>query len=219
MPASFAHGCFGRAKKRRAKKAPRSEQFLGSNAVDVSREHGAFLDVGDAEEASRDTLEADGEAAVRRHTSPLSAPLPARRRRAHRRPPRATPMRFIPTHSTLNHPTNPLFQPLPTLYTPAHYPPQKKSMVSLNKVFSIVHGCLYFTWPFFDLYYFYTPYTVHYTLTIHLIIFPPAPARELSLPPVVTRERIFSIRSLIFICVYRKIVVPLHPQTKQRIRV
>ena len=35
---------------------------LGRDAVDVAREHGAFLDVGDAEEASRDTLEADGEA-------------------------------------------------------------------------------------------------------------------------------------------------------------
>ena len=40
---------------------------LRSDAVDVAGEHGAFLDVGDAEEASRDTLEADGEAAVRRH--------------------------------------------------------------------------------------------------------------------------------------------------------
>ena len=40
---------------------------LGRDAVDVAGEHGAFLDVGDAEEASRDTLEADGEAAVRRH--------------------------------------------------------------------------------------------------------------------------------------------------------
>ena len=27
------------------------------------------------------------------------------------------------------------------------------------------------------------------------------------------RERIFSIRSLTFICAYRKIVVPLHAQT------
>ena len=36
-------------------------------SVNVPREHGAFLDVGDAEEASRDALEADGEAAVRGH--------------------------------------------------------------------------------------------------------------------------------------------------------
>ena len=40
---------------------------LGSDAVDVAGEHGAFLDIGDAEEASRDTLKADGEAAVRGH--------------------------------------------------------------------------------------------------------------------------------------------------------
>ena len=40
---------------------------LGRDAVDVAGEHGAFLDVRDAEEASRDTLKADGEAAVRRH--------------------------------------------------------------------------------------------------------------------------------------------------------
>ena len=41
--------------------------ILRSNPVDVSWEHGAFLDIGDAEEASGDALEADGEAAVRRH--------------------------------------------------------------------------------------------------------------------------------------------------------
>ena len=47
--------------------ASMQESLLGSHAVDVTREHGAFLDVGDAEEASRDTLETDGEAAVRGH--------------------------------------------------------------------------------------------------------------------------------------------------------
>ena len=36
-------------------------------SVNVTREHGAFLDVGDAEEAGGDTLQADGEAAVRGH--------------------------------------------------------------------------------------------------------------------------------------------------------
>ena len=40
---------------------------LGSDAVDVAGEHGAFLDVSDAEEAGGDALEADGEAAMRRH--------------------------------------------------------------------------------------------------------------------------------------------------------
>ena len=44
-----------------------SLSVLGSDAVDVAGEHRAFFDVGDAEEASRDTLESDGEAAVRRH--------------------------------------------------------------------------------------------------------------------------------------------------------
>ena len=41
--------------------------ILRSNPVDVSREHGAFFDVGDAEEAGSDALETDGEAAVRGH--------------------------------------------------------------------------------------------------------------------------------------------------------
>ena len=41
--------------------------LLGCYAVDVAWEHGAFLDVGDAEEAGGDTLQADGEAAVRGH--------------------------------------------------------------------------------------------------------------------------------------------------------
>ena len=39
--------------------------LLRRYAVDISWEHGAFFDVGDTEEASRDTLEADGEATVR----------------------------------------------------------------------------------------------------------------------------------------------------------
>ena len=45
--------------------------FSGCNPVDVSREHGAFFDVGDAEEAGGDALEADGEAAVRGHAVSL----------------------------------------------------------------------------------------------------------------------------------------------------
>ena len=36
-------------------------------SVNVPWEHGAFFDVGDAEEAGGDALEADGEAAVRGH--------------------------------------------------------------------------------------------------------------------------------------------------------
>ena len=44
-------------------------------SVNVPREHRAFLDVGNTEEASRDTLEADGEAAVRGHAVYLRASL------------------------------------------------------------------------------------------------------------------------------------------------
>ena len=53
------------------KKETRRSQFLRSNPVDISREHRAFLDVGDAEEASGDALETDGEAAVRGHAVSL----------------------------------------------------------------------------------------------------------------------------------------------------
>ena len=49
------------------KSANLADSLLRCYAVDVSREHRAFFDVGDAEEASRDTLETDGEAAMRRH--------------------------------------------------------------------------------------------------------------------------------------------------------
>jgi len=51
------------------KKSPRRAIFffLRCHTIDVSREHGAFFDVGDAEEAGGDALEADGEAAVRGH--------------------------------------------------------------------------------------------------------------------------------------------------------
>jgi len=49
-----------------------------------------------------------------RSALPALSPSPARRRRAHRRPPRATPMRFIPhALNPFNQPTNPL--------TPTHY--------------------------------------------------------------------------------------------------
>ena len=41
--------------------------FSGCNPVDISWEHRAFFDVGDAEEAGGDALQADGEAAVRGH--------------------------------------------------------------------------------------------------------------------------------------------------------
>ena len=47
------------------------DSLLGCYAVNVAGEHGAFLDVGDAEEAGSDTLEADGEAAVRGHAVSL----------------------------------------------------------------------------------------------------------------------------------------------------
>ncbi len=47
--------------------APKSDFLLWSHTIDISREHGAFLDVGDAEKASGDALQADGEATVRRH--------------------------------------------------------------------------------------------------------------------------------------------------------
>ena len=49
------------------KSANLADSLLRCYAVDVSREHRAFFDVGDAEEAGGDALEADGEAAVRRH--------------------------------------------------------------------------------------------------------------------------------------------------------
>ena len=50
--------------KRLGKKETRRPLILRSNPVDISREHGAFFDVGDAEEAGGDAFEADGEAAV-----------------------------------------------------------------------------------------------------------------------------------------------------------
>ncbi len=40
---------------------------LRSHTIDISREHRTFLDVGDAEEAGGDALQADGEATVRGH--------------------------------------------------------------------------------------------------------------------------------------------------------
>ena len=55
---------------------------LRSNAVDISREHGAFFDVGDAEEAGGDALEADGEAAVRGHAVSPAPLCPLSRARA-----------------------------------------------------------------------------------------------------------------------------------------
>ena len=50
-------------------------------SVDIAGEHGAFFDVGDAEEAGGDALEADGEAAVRRHA--VCPPLCPRAAGAH----------------------------------------------------------------------------------------------------------------------------------------
>ena len=41
--------------------------LLRCHTIDVSWEHGAFFDVGDAEEAGGDALQADGEAAVKGH--------------------------------------------------------------------------------------------------------------------------------------------------------
>ena len=57
------------------KKETRRSQFLRSDAVNVSRKHRAFFDVGDAEEAGGDALEADSEAAVRGHAVSLCSPL------------------------------------------------------------------------------------------------------------------------------------------------
>ena len=68
---------------RNKKNDPKAVFSLRCYPIDISREHGAFLDVGDAEEAGGDTLEADGEAAVRRHAVsalPLCASLSRRRR-------------------------------------------------------------------------------------------------------------------------------------------
>ena len=51
---------------------------LRCHSINISREHRTFFDVGDAEEASGDTLQADGEAAVRGHAVsalPLCASL------------------------------------------------------------------------------------------------------------------------------------------------
>ena len=68
-------------KNKNKKKRPQRPFFfsvllpLRSHAVDVTREHRAFLDVGDAEEAGGDTLQADGEAAVRGHAVCPRAPL------------------------------------------------------------------------------------------------------------------------------------------------
>ena len=64
----------------------RADSLSRSHTIDVSWEHGAFFDVGDAEEACRDALQADGEAAVRGH-----ALSPARRRRAYPAPRMAIP--------------------------------------------------------------------------------------------------------------------------------
>ena len=88
---------------------------LRCHSINISREHRAFLDVGDAEEAGSDTLQADGEAAVRRHAvfpAPLCASLwppirprrdPPRAKRAHR-PPAAVPLRQGLTTPTLVYP-------------------------------------------------------------------------------------------------------------------
>ena len=51
----------------------RADSLSRSHTIDISWEHGAFFDVGDAEEAGGDALQADGEAAVRGHA--VSPPL------------------------------------------------------------------------------------------------------------------------------------------------
>ena len=65
------------------KKEPPKRLFLSRrDSVDIAWEHGAFLHIrySDAEEAGSDTLEADGEAAVRGHAvyPRPSAPLSGR---------------------------------------------------------------------------------------------------------------------------------------------
>ena len=81
-----------------------SNTELRCHSIDVSREHGAFLDVGDAEEAGGDTLQADGEAAVRGHAVfpalPIRPHSASRAKRAHR-PPAAVPLRQGLTTPTL----------------------------------------------------------------------------------------------------------------------
>ena len=78
-----AHGFFkrrayiadGRESGEATKKSPEGLFLSRRDSVDIAWEHRAFLDVGDAEEAGRDTLEVDGEAAVRRHAVSLCSPL------------------------------------------------------------------------------------------------------------------------------------------------
>ena len=64
------------------KKRPKGRFFsfstlLGSHTIDITWEHGAFLDVRDTQEAGGDTLQTDGEASVWRHAVSLSAPRSA----------------------------------------------------------------------------------------------------------------------------------------------
>ena len=49
------------------KSANLADSLLRCYAVDVSREHGTFFDVRDAQETSRDTLQTDSETSVRGH--------------------------------------------------------------------------------------------------------------------------------------------------------
>ena len=68
----------GRESGEATKKSPEGLFLSRSHSVDISWEHGAFFDVGDAEEAGSDALQADGEAAVRGHAvfrAPLCASL------------------------------------------------------------------------------------------------------------------------------------------------
>ena len=137
--------------------------LLRSDTVDISWEHGAFLDVGDAEEAGGDALQADGKAAMRRHAvvegllyesesirihattehllavvgcSVLRSPVPpARHRRAYLPPRMAHTAPHSATPPPMRHTNQPQNLPIP--------PDCIKDMVSLNKeCFLRAHVCI-----------------------------------------------------------------------------
>ena len=94
---------------------------LRSHTIDVAGEHRALLDVGDAEEASGDALQADGEAAVRGHA--VSPPL--------------CPRAYLPPRMAYPRPAHTrsyeVYFPTPNFVYPARL--HKIYGLSLNKVF------------------------------------------------------------------------------------
>ena len=67
LPKSEPSSPKSRRERKKKNRLVRADSLSRSHTIDVSWEHGAFFDVGDAEEAGGDALEADGEAAVRGH--------------------------------------------------------------------------------------------------------------------------------------------------------